>query len=149
MQGDAYETALAKALKRLQTSDRFESEVRFALQGHDADVVERVVEELHRRRYLNDVRTAHHVVEANSGRRAVGDAVLRQRLERRGAPEEAVETALETSIPESERIDAVLSAKYRPTDDPAKAGRFLFSRGFSEDAIESALGRYFGDRGEE
>ncbi len=139
----AYQEALGKALKRLRASDRFESEVRGALRRYDVEVVEAVVAYLHRHRLLDDVRTMATAVELNAGRRAVGDAMLVDRLVKRGADEELVAARLEEATPEGERIDALLRAKYRPSDDPAKAGRFLFGRGFSEEAIESALERYF------
>lgn len=146
MGGDAYQEALQKALKRLQTSDRFESEVRATLNAYPAETVDAVVAELHRRRYLNDERTTRGVVESNIGKRALGDAALRARLEKRGADDASVEAAMAEAPSEEERIDAILQAKYRPEDSPAKAGRFLFGRGFSEDAISSALSRFFGER---
>lgn len=143
MQDAAFQDALGRALKRLQASDRYESEVRVTLRRFPADVVERVVAYLRQHRLLDDERTTTHAVEINTGRRAVGDALLADRLLARGADEDAVAQALTEAESEADRIDAILRAKYQPTDDRMKAGRFLFSRGFSEDAIESALERYF------
>lgn len=146
MNVEAYSEALKKALKRLQTSDRYESEVRSALSGFEADIVNRVVAELHARRYLDDARTTRHMVESNAGRRAVGDHRLRERLERRGASDSDLAAALSEAQSEADRIDEILQTKYSPEDDPAKAGRFLYGRGFSEEAIEAGLSRYFGER---
>jgi SOS response regulatory protein OraA/RecX len=143
MDEEAFRNALARALKRLQTSDRFESEVRAALHRYDLDVVERVVEYLRRHRLLDDARTTENAVETNVGRRAVGDALLVDRLVARGADESLVAEVLQEAEPEAARIDAILRAKYQPTDDPAKAGRFLYGRGFSEEAIGAALEAYF------
>lgn len=143
MQDAAFQDALGRALKRLQTSDRYESEVRAALRRHQPDVVERVVAYLREHRLLDDERTTRHAIEVNTGRRAVGDALLADRLVARGANEDAVADALTESESEAERIDAILRTKYQPTDNRMKAGRFLYGRGFSEDAIESALERYF------
>jgi len=138
-----YKAALGLALRRIETSDRFESEVRDALRRYSPDIVDRVVAYLHEKRFLNDSRTLDQAVERNAGRRALGDALLKERLVRRGADEAMVEARLAETGSEAERIDALLAAKYQPHDDPARAGRFLYGRGFSEDAIREALERYF------
>ena len=143
MNEEAFRDALGRALRRLETSDRFESEVRDALRRFEPAVVDRVVAYLREHRLLDDARTAVHAVEINRGRRAVGDALLADRLVARGADEQVVTSALAEAESEDELIEAILKAKYRPTDPSAKAGRFLYSRGFSEEAIESALEKYF------
>lgn len=138
-----YQAALAIALKKLHAADRFESEVRRALSKFSPETVDRVVATLAAKRFVNDGRTLGEAVDRNTGKRALGDALLKDRLIARGASETAVEEQLAQAAPESERIREILRAKYQPTDSPAKAGRFLFGRGFSEDAIESALEEYF------
>jgi SOS response regulatory protein OraA/RecX len=80
-----------------------------------------------------------------TGKRAAGIEKLRAELERRGAPENIVEECLAELSPDDQKqgmLDA-LSAKFKPTDDRARAGRFLLSRGFAEDEIESALDDFF------
>jgi len=80
-----------------------------------------------------------------TGRRAAGVEKLRAELERRGAPENIIAECLADLSPANQKqgmLDA-LSAKFRPTDDRAKGGRFLISRGFSEDEIEGALDEFF------
>ena len=82
-----------------------------------------------------------------SGRRAEGDARLRQRLESRGASETSVANALADVPDEIQRMHDALSAKFKtpaPTDR-ARAGRFLLSRGFDEDAVDGAIHRFFGE----
>ncbi|MGV3616596.1 MAG: hypothetical protein ACO1SV_14805 [Fimbriimonas sp.] len=143
MNDDAFRDALGRALRRLEASDRYESEVRAALSKDDPEVVERVLDYLRTHRFLNDARTTANAVERNTGRRALGDARMVERLVARGADEAEVAAALAEAEDESVRIDTILTTKYKPTDDPAKAGRFLFGRGFSEEAIDSALERYF------
>lgn len=139
----AFQDALGRALKRLRTSDRYESEVRTALHRHPAEIVDRVVAYLREHRLLDDARTTSHAVESNVGRRAVGDALLADRLVARGADEATISQALNEAESEASRIEAILTTKYKPTDDRAKAARFLYGRGFSEEAIESAIERYF------
>ena len=70
---------------------------------------------------------------------------MRAELERRGAPENIIEECLATLSPADQKqgmLDA-LSAKFKPTDDRARGGRFLLSRGFDENDIEGALDEFF------
>ncbi len=142
---DDFNTALALALRKLGQSDRFESEIRTLLKAYDPGTVEEVVTHLKEKRLLNDNKTIQNLNERNTGRRAVGKEKLRAQLERRGAPEESIDAALASSEEgEPERMDEVLRSRFKPTDSRAKAARFLFSRGFPEESIESALERFFG-----
>lgn len=143
---DEYRAALSTALKKLEASDRFESEVRKALSRYAPETVEQVVAYLKEKRFLNDERSAATVVEINQGRRAVGTYRLRQKLSQRGASEETVAAAIAAAAEEEPaRADAVLAGKFRDPkpEDRAKAGRFLYSRGFGVDVIEAALDRFF------
>ncbi len=141
-----YQEALKLALKKIGTKDRFESEVHAFLADFPSDTSERVIEFLKERRIINDTRTIQNLLERYSGKRSIGIEKLRAELLERGAPEETIEAVLiQHAHGESQRLSDVLSAKFKPSDSRAKAGRFLFSRGFSEDAIESALDRFFGN----
>ncbi len=139
--------ALDLALRKLRTADRFESEMRgfLADAGHDEGVADEVVAHLKGRKILDDERTIKSLIERRSGRRSVGDEKLRAELLARGAPEEMVGEALAASEEgETERMQEALKGKFGPGDSRAKGARFLSSRGFSEEAIESALDRFFG-----
>jgi len=63
----------------------------------------------------------------------------------RGAPEETIDAVLGASNSD-ERLKMLeaLSAKFTPADSRVKAARFLFSRGFPDEEIESVLDRFFG-----
>jgi regulatory protein len=145
---DDYPAALQTALKKLQTSDRFESEVRKALSRYGGNTVDRVVAYLKERNYLNEERTVNEVVAQNKGRRAVGIHRLKAKLEMKGVPESLISQIEVAGVPsEMERALEVLGNKYRrdnPGDRP-RAGRFLFSRGFDEEVVESVLASYFGE----
>jgi SOS response regulatory protein OraA/RecX len=80
-----------------------------------------------------------------TGRRAAGIEKLRAELKSRGAPENIIEECLAEISPTDQReaMRQALSAKYKPTDDRARAGRFLIGRGFAEEDIESALNDFF------
>jgi SOS response regulatory protein OraA/RecX len=132
-----FASALEKALHRLKTSDRFESEIRSYLQDTPAEVVDEVVAHLKAKGLLNDSRTAQQVLRKYSGKRALGRAALVER--------EVADEFLPSESEERERLWSLLSTRYRPSDDPMKAGRFLYGRGFRADDIESALEKYFGE----
>lgn len=143
---DEFDDALQIALKKLKASDRFESEVRAALSGHADAVIDRVVHHLRDRGILDDRRTAEQVMRKYGGARSLGRAALAERLQH--APREVAEEVLPASEDERLRLWELLVRRYRPTDPPMKAARFLASRGFSEDDIESAVERYFGEASE-
>jgi len=145
---EEFQSALAVALRRLQTSDRFESEVRRSLTGFGDEIVEQVVRHLRDKRILNDRRVVDAVVERNVGRGAVGADRLRAKLESRGAPAPEIEIAVASAGEmEPELAFNLLAAKFpgRMESDRPRAGRFLFSRGFDEDVVESTLNRYFAE----
>lgn len=145
---DEFASALELALRGLRASDRYESEVRDSLRAFAPAIVDRVVERLKERGLLNDARTTHEAVVRNSGRRAVGDERLREKLARRGAGEELTHRVLaEAAVGESERAQMVLAAKFpdRTPEDRLRAGRFLGSRGFAGETIEAALNAAFGE----
>ena len=140
--------ALADALRRLKTAERTETELRSALAGkHKEAEIEAAIAWLTTRNLFSEERAAQATVRPRiKGRRAEGDQKLRERLERRGATPEAVDAALAEAPSEPERMQDALASRFKPEKDQrAKAGRFLFSRGFDEDAVEAALGRFFGE----
>jgi SOS response regulatory protein OraA/RecX len=141
---DANNAALQAALKKLRAADWFEAELRGFLASFPAEEVESAISFLRERRMIDDSRTARNLVERSTGKKARGSDRLRQEMLDRGAPAEIVEEALaEQETDERERMHQALAAKFRPEDSRAKAGRFLASKGFDEDAIEGALDRYF------
>jgi SOS response regulatory protein OraA/RecX len=147
----AFDPALLPALKAafrfLKSRDRFGAEVRTHLigEGFEEPCVEEVVSYLIERKLINDNKTTQSLIERNSGKRSVGIERLRAELERLGAPEETVEANLAgLGESESERALEALRTKYKSGADRAKAGRFLYSRGFREEAIEAALEGFCG-----
>jgi len=108
------------------------------------DQADEVIAHLTRRRIIDDRRSIQNLIERYAGRRAVGIEKLRAELTRRGAPEEEVDAALAKVSESDKTLDNLLAMKLKPGDGRAKAARFLLSRGFGEEQIESALNRYFG-----
>lgn len=143
-----FDTALGLALKRLQRSDVFASEIEALLtaKGFDGDAVEQVISHLSRRRMIDDRRTIQNLVEQGSGKRATGKEKLRADLLKRGAPENLVDECLAglSDEDELERMTVTLKARCKLTDSRAKGARLLLARGFSEESIERALDGFFG-----
>ena len=140
--------ALADALRRLKTAERTVAELRAALvPRHGERDTDAALAWLAARKLLSDERAAEAIVRPRTaGRRAEGDARLRERLAAKGADEAAVEAALADAPDEAGRMADALGAKFRPErNERAKAGRFLLSRGFDEEAVDGALDRFFGD----
>ena len=140
--------ALRAALDFLKPRDRFQEEVRRHLlgKGYPAYDVESVVQLLAERRLLNDDRTTQNLIEQSAGKRAVGIERLRADLEGLGAQAETIERHIEQlGKREPERALEALRAQYRPGANRAKAGRFLFARGFDEESVESALDAFCGE----
>lgn len=139
--------ALADALRRLKAAERTSAELRAALlPRHGEEATEAALAWLSERRLLSDARAAEATVRPRTaGRRAEGDDKLRQRLEARGATPEAIQEALAQAPEEGQRMEEALAAKFKKEDasQRGKAGRFLLSRGFDEDAVDGALDRFF------
>jgi SOS response regulatory protein OraA/RecX len=81
-----------------------------------------------------------------TGKRAAGAEKIRAELQKRGAPDELIEESLGAVTSEASHVSMLdaLRAKFKPGDDRARAARFLLSRGFAEDEIESPLDEFFG-----
>jgi SOS response regulatory protein OraA/RecX len=134
---DNFATALEKALHRLKGADRIESDVRACLTDFSPAVIEDVISHLKGKGILDDERAASAILRKYSGRRALGRTAL---LEKKVPADH-----LPTEEEDRERLWELLTQRFSPSDDPMKAGRFLFSRGFRGDDIESALERFFGE----
>jgi SOS response regulatory protein OraA/RecX len=134
--------ALKAALAFLKSRDRFAAEIRAHLlaKGFDEAIAEEAVADLIERKLINDCNTAERHIERNSGKRGVGSEKLRAELQKLGAPEDIIAAKLQLlEGGEAERALQALRAKYKSGAERAKAGRFLFGRGFSEETIESVL----------
>jgi SOS response regulatory protein OraA/RecX len=129
--------ALAAATRALRS--RHVTEQRLDERLQRAGFVERERAEtigiLRRAGYLDDDHFAVSRAELLA-ERGGGDALIRHDLREQGVDEEACERAVAALEPEASRAAHVAATRGR---GPATA-RYLSRRGFSEDAIESALG---------
>lgn len=139
---------LEAAFRMLSGKDRFSAEIRTALEkkGFGSEDIEPVILHLIRRTLVDDKRSTQNLIARMTGKRAAGTEKLRAELQKRGAPEEIIEECLGEISPtdQPQAMIEALSAKFKPTDDRARAARFLLGRGFAEDEIEGPLNEFFG-----
>jgi regulatory protein len=136
--------AAASVLRRRDVSIRALDE-RLERRGIAAAERKDVVDRLVRARILDDERFAF-ARAATLAARGRGDEAIRWQLERERVPAATIDAALTALEPEAERARRVAAARR----GRVKIARLLASRGFSEAAIETALGGELGgdDRAE-
>ena len=129
------------AAQALRHRDRSRSEIAQRLEkaGVGEDEREAALDTLERIGYVDDSRFAQSRAESLA-ERGRGDALIRDDLEGSGVASEAIEDALASLEPEAERARRIAAAKGRS----AATGRYLARNGFSEDAVEAAVGSVAG-----
>lgn len=135
--------ALLSALRMLKRQDLTIQEVRTRLEcKFGPNKVDETILFLTNNRLLDDLRYARNAIERNEGRRAVGDQALRDKLEARGVPADVIgELMNEADQDELSRAIVLVDAKFSGSESPGRVARFLASRGFSDDTIETILER--------
>lgn len=143
------------ALAELARRDLSVAELHLLLarRGYLPDEAEEAVAQLTAWNVVSDERAALARLRRRTGRNARGDAALKDELTGLGISEEtadAVIAAVFAEQPETDRAITLLATKYPKGVEMPKAARFLASRGFGEEAIETAIGRLYEvlDRGE-
>jgi SOS response regulatory protein OraA/RecX len=140
--------ALLHALKMLEKSARSVSEIERALtsRGHDAAEIEAVLGQLRAYGYLDDQGVAQLERERTIDRQKYGKARLAQRLEARGVDEGVISEQINSLADADELSRACQIIEKRDPqrgESPVKIARWLASRGFEEETIESALDRMY------
>jgi regulatory protein len=131
------EHALGLAGRALARRDRSAAELEAQLErrGIDAEEREAAVGRLTELGYIDDERFARNRAEALA-ERGYGDAAIVHDLEQRGIGADVVEQALAELAPETARAARIAAV----SGSTAKTARALAAKGFSEDAIEAAVG---------
>jgi regulatory protein len=124
----------ALALQHRDRSRR-DLEERLARAGIDEDRRTDALETLERVGYVDDGRFAGARAGALAGR-GYGDEWIRHDLGEHGVAAEAIAAAIESLVPESERVAALVERLGRTP----KTGAHLARKGFGQDALETALG---------
>jgi regulatory protein len=128
--------AVEQALRVLRNRDRSTAELDARLAQHGIDAEERgqALETLERIGYVDDERFARMRAEQLAARGS-GDTLIRHDLERRGITSEHVDAALGGLEPEHQRAARIVESR----GQGAKTARYLASRGFGADAVESVV----------
>jgi regulatory protein len=129
----------ARALRHRDRSRR-EIDDRLARAGVDEERRADALETLERVGYVDDARFAA-ARAASLAARGYGDDWIRADLEQHGVSSDEREQAIGALAPEPERAAAVATRLGRSTKTAAQLAR----RGFSSDAVESALGSGIAD----
>ena len=129
------------ALKLLAHRTYSATELRERLgKKHDSLAVAQVVVRLESTGLVSEQRVLDSFNNRFRDKQSIGDAKMRIELQKLGVSAEVVESYLaEVEAPEATRASELVRAKYKAPTDPAKIGRFLYSRGFDESTIESVL----------
>ena len=132
------------AARSLQQRDRSRSELdaRLARAGIDEDARADALDTLERVGYVDDERFAAARAASMAGR-GYGDEAIRHVLHGDQVGEEAIAAGLATLEPEAERAVALVERLGRTRKVAAQLAR----KGFSQDALEAALGAEIGEDG--
>jgi SOS response regulatory protein OraA/RecX len=134
--------ALAVALRLLRNRDYFVEELRRSLarRGCPSEEIEYAIEVCKKRRYLDDLKLAREIAHRLDFKKHYGPARIEAELRKRFADDHAVSRAIRGLKPESETVlYAMAELRRKGVLTPAQIGRRLAARGFSEEAIRSAL----------
>jgi SOS response regulatory protein OraA/RecX len=120
----------------LKAKERSEAELRAHLTelGVSEDDTEELVVWAKSKRFVDDQRIIEREVEIASTSVLRGDALVAERLARRGI---VVELELPFEVPEFDRAHHL--ARSRRDEDLPKLSRFLTGRGFSPDTVERVI----------
>jgi regulatory protein len=147
-------SALGDALLRLSRRDHSEAELRRALRrgGHGDDEVERALERLRARRFLDDASYAERFARSRLQHAGLGSRRLKQALLTRGVPRPLAERGVKAAsaqVGEGEVLERVARAYWRghPRDEPAarlrKLWGFLLRRGFPPGLVRERLASWW------
>jgi regulatory protein len=129
------QVAALRALRHRDLSVR-ELEERLRARGYSEAERAEAIETLLRTGLLDDTRFAESRARALASRGS-GDALIRHDLVRAGVEAAAVDGAVSTLAPESERARSIVERR----GPGPKTARYLAGKGFSEDAIAAAVAR--------
>lgn len=139
--------SLEIALKALAKKDRTRAEISRSLtENHFSQAqIKATLDILESWGYVNDERLALRESEDKLVRKKLGKLKVYDDLLRRGIEEPVVQLLVAQISPEQQFDSAMMLCrnKYKPEDQPQKAGRFLYSRGYEADTITAVLEAYF------
>lgn len=139
---DDFRGALSRAYDMLARRPHTGQEVRRKLlkERFSPETVDRVLETLEERRFVNDARLAEDSVQSLASQRGWGSHKIRHWLRQRGVDDATVEGALQDLPPDEEagRAAALAEAQRTRGKRPEQVFRFLVSRGFRTEIARGA-----------
>ena len=142
-----------RALKFLSYRDRSEKEIRTKLKdvGYEENILEWVIGELKRLKFLDDQRFALSYAQTQMITRPVGEYFLKRELKQKGVAEELIEQTLEKAYEEKDQFSVALELaqqrkkRYANLDEikvKKRVSDFLLRRGFSWDVVAEVMERW-------
>lgn len=142
-----------RALNFLSYRDRSEKEVRTKLKdvGYDENIINWVIVELKRLRFLDDKRFAQSYAQTQMITRPMGEYFLRRELKHKGLDTELIEHTVEKVYEEKDQFSVAMELaqqrkkRYRNIDDlkaKKRVSDFLLRRGFGWDVVSEVIERW-------
>lgn len=139
-----------RALNFLSYRDRSEKEIRTKLKdvGYEEKIIDWVIAELKRLKFLDDQRFAHSFAQSQMIIRPMGEYFLKRELKQKGLDAELIEQTVEKVYEEKDQVSVALELaqqrkKRYANVDVMKAKKrvsdFLLRRGFSWDIVSEVL----------
>jgi len=138
MADDAVECSLRALRHRDRTVLEIEKHLR--ARGFSDDDCVRAIETLHRTGLVNDERFAQARASSLAARGA-GNALIAARLAEAGVAHELVNEALDAVEPEAARARRIVASR----GASPKTARYLYGKGFSQDAVSAVVAEREGD----
>lgn len=142
-----------RALRFLSYRDRSEKEVRTKLQriGYDADIIDWVITELKRLKFMDDQRFAQSYAQTQMLTRPVGEHYLRHELKNKGLEEPLIEQTIEQIYQDKDQsivameLAAQRKKRYKNLDQikaKKRVSDFLLRRGFDWETVSEVMERW-------
>jgi len=142
-----------RALKFLSYRDRSEKEIRTRLKdvGYDENIIEWVIGELKRLKFLDDQRFAQSYAQTQMITRPMGEYFLKRELKQKGLDEELIEQTVEKAYEEKDQFSVAMELarqrkkRYQNIDEMKAKKRvsdFLLRRGFGWDVVSEVMERW-------
>lgn len=143
-------SAKDRALKFLSYRDRSEKEIKTKLKdiGYEDDIIDWVIAELKRLKFIDDERFAQSYAQTQMITRPMGEYYLRRELKKKGLNAELIEQTVEKVYDERDQFSVALELaqqrkkRYRNIEEIKAKKRisdFLLRRGFSWDVVSHVL----------
>lgn len=135
---------VAAAYLKKRDLSQFEIRDRLVRRGYGSEVIEPCLKFLVSKRFIREELVVEKALNMARGSKAKGDSLIAEKLVARGLPLELIQSKLTDpdNGTENERALELLTSKFPRGGSASKLGRFLWSRGFAEETIDSVLASY-------